>query len=239
MWGAHRGAALMLAAALGVGGLAAATALARLRLLEAQLGEEVPAVVARTHLAAGEVIVPAALSTVGVARRYAFPSLYRDPAQVAGQVARIPITPGEPVLASMVAPADGLALEQRIYTLEAGERVILEPDLAPGDRADVLVAYERGDYRLAEVYLQDAIVVRIDAAPSPEVAGVNLAQPRGTRISLRITLEEARRLAWAENFGQQIRVVRRPLAAAGTSGGPGRPDGDIESSEEEGGSDVR
>ncbi|BDG59928.1 hypothetical protein caldi_10180 [Caldinitratiruptor microaerophilus] len=239
MWGAHRGTALMLAGALVAGALAAVTALARLRALEAQLGEEVPAVVARVPLAAGEVIAPASLSTVGIARRYAFPSFYSDPAQVAGRVTRVPIAAGEPVLASMVARADGLALEQRVYTLVESERVFLEPDLAPGDRADVLVAYERGDNRLAEVYLQDALVVRVDTPPAPEAVAADLAGPRGTRISLRIRLEEARRLAWAENFGQQIRVVRRPAAAAGSAWTSGGTDGATESSGEEGGTDGR
>lgn len=239
MWGAHRGAAAMLAGAVLAGVLAAVTALARLRALEAQLGEEVPAVVARVPLAPGEVIAPAALSTVGIARRYAFPSLYSDPAQVAGRVARVPIAAGEPVLASMVARADGLALEQRVYTLQEGERVVLEPDLAPGDRADVLVAYERGDNRLAEVYLEDAVVVRVDAPPASEATAADLGGPRGTRISLRIRLEEARRLAWAENFGQQIRVVRRPAAAAGAAWISRRADGAAESSGGEGGTDGR
>lgn len=218
----HRSAILLVVASVMLGLLSAGTALARLRRLEAQLGEEVPVVVAGAPIPAGEVIAPSALRVVGVARRYVFASSFQDPARVAGSVARVPLQPGEPVLASMLAPADGLAADQRVYTLAAGERVVVEPDIVPGDRVDVLGVYERGDRRLAEVLLQGAQVVRVQGAEGGEgTPAAGGGPPSGwVRIALRVSLEDTRVLAWVENFGQQIRVVRQPAVVAP---GPNRP----------------
>lgn len=168
----------------------------------AAMGREEPVVVAARAIPAYTRLTPDLLTTIPVARRYRLPTYFTAPVELAGRQVAVAVLAGDVVTASLLLPATDLAVNERLLTLAAGERLLVEADLQPGDAADLIVAVADGGQPRAEVYPAAAVVVAVD-------------RPAGRlpAVTLRLTLEAARRVVWAENFARQLRLVRRPPAA--------------------------
>ncbi|MCG0238812.1 MAG: Flp pilus assembly protein CpaB [Firmicutes bacterium] len=173
---------------------------------QAALGRELPVLVAARPLPAWQPIGPGDLASQPVASRYLLPGLLTDPGAAVGKVPVAPLAPGEPVLAGLLRAPEEVPPDLRVVTLAAGERVVVEPGIAPGDRVDVVASYERDGVQVTEVYLVDVPVLdRVEEGTE-------------VRVSLQLSLESARRLIHVENYGRQVRLLRRPRRKGGGMG---------------------
>lgn len=166
--------------------------------VQSQMGAEQLVLVAARPIPAQIPIQEADLARRPVASKYLLPGLMTDPEEVLGQVALAPVAEGEPLIRGLIRPLDDLPPGQRILSLVSGERVVVEPGLGHGDRVDILASYSRDGAEVTEVYLQDVPIVAFRQGEDRVM------------VSLRLSLEEARRLVYIENYGRQLHLLRRP-----------------------------
>lgn len=205
----RRRAVVLSGLALVLGILAASEVGGREAALRKTIGPVVPVVVARADVPAGTRLTLPALAIRHVPARYAPPSGYSSARAVRGLRAAVTIPAGTdlipPLLDDGSADSPGVQLRpgERIAEVVANGSADL---VAAGSHVDVLVTTEnadgRGHTRLA---LQDAEVVSSSSASS----GGEGTGPR-VAVSLRVTLRQAVRLAAAQNFAREIRVLPRP-----------------------------
>ncbi len=172
-----------------------------------QRGPEVAVVVAARAIPAHTKLTPELLTTIPIARRYVLPTYQTNLTALGGQVALVTIAPGDVITTSVAGPPAGLGPDERLLTVAAGEQVIMEPTIQTGDRVDMIVAFTDGGNDRSELYLTG-----LEAAAARRDGEQLLA------VTLRLTLEQARQVVWAENFGRQVRLVRQP-ARIGTERG--------------------
>lgn len=190
--------ALLLGLAALLGGLAAADVAGREAALRRAVGAEVPVVVARTALPAGEPVKASSLGVRRVPRRYAPSGAYPSARLLEGVAPAVAIPAGADLVPAMVergaVPLVGPG--ERVVDLVAVGSAEL---IAPGGRVDVLVTRDHADGRgETRVALRDAEVLTVRAGEDGKVA-----------ISLRSSLEKAVELTAAQSFAREVRVLPR------------------------------
>lgn len=208
--------------ALVLGGLAAFNVSARETALERRLGGLVDVVVAHEPIAAGRRVRAGALAIRRVPERFAPRAGIRDPRQLVGQRARVPIPAGTDLAAAMVGGDD---MRPDAPPVRRGERVaqvvaLAAPQLVvAGSRVDLLVTPEPGSDRPGEALLALEDIEVIAATPiagEQPSAGRGAAGPR-ISASLRVTLRQAVYLAAVQDFARELRLL--PRAAGDRSRG--------------------
>ncbi len=140
-----------------------------------------------------------------------------------GRVVLANLKKNEPIMESKLAPIDvttgGVSAvmdpQKRAMSVKVNEVVGLPGFVKPGDRVDVMVTFARPgrtkDPQITKVVLENARVLatgtqmeRVDDEEEPKAVKV---------ITLEVTLEEAEKLAMAENGGQIRLALRSPLNA--------------------------
>ena len=220
----RRRAILLLALALLLGALAAASVRRREAALARALGPSRLVLVTRAPAAAGA--APAAAQPVlrPLPRRYAPPDAVADAAQLAGARLAVALPAGSIITASVLRTPDAAAEAE----LAPGERVadvVADGDpraIVPGARVDVLVTRE-GDGTQAgttTLALQDVEVLDAHAVPagdgdaqSPSGGGARVA------ASLRVRVRDAVYLAAAQAFARDIRLLVRSPGDRGRDAG--------------------
>ncbi len=138
-----------------------------------------------------------------------------------GRVVLANLKKNEPIMESKLAPIDvttgGVSAvmdpQKRAMAVKVNEVVGLPGFVKPGDRVDVMVTFARPgktrDPQITKVVLENALVLatgtqmeRVDDEGGPKAVKV---------ITLEVTLEEAERLAMAENGGKIRLALRSPL----------------------------
>jgi Flp pilus assembly protein CpaB len=125
--------------------------------------------------------------------------------QSAGRVALVPIAAGEVILDGKVSGGPGEGLSSRLpdgrwaMTLPAGWLVSPMPEIAVGDRIELL-AYQAGSP------IEDAAVI---------VSGIEILQVPGAgespdRLTLAVTMEEAKAVLYARSNGFALMPLLRP-----------------------------
>jgi Flp pilus assembly protein CpaB len=194
----HRAAACFL-----LGWLAAAGAVAafwhQVQAWQNRHGSPVPLLVAAEDIPPLTALTPDRLATTPIEARDLPPGLHTDPAQVTGLVTAVPLRRGDLLTRAVLLPPDAMG-EHRAFRLTESARggVVIPPGLRPGERVDILAAVKEGDRETVAPVLQGALVLEASAGREPS-------------LTLSLSLEEARRLMWAENYGRQVRVLRRSL----------------------------
>ena len=216
---------LLLALALGCGGLAASSVRERERKLEERVGPLVPALVAARDLPADARLERGALALRRVPARYLPPDALGSAAGVAGARTAVAVPSGGYLTAGDLQGAEGPAARAG-GALGRGERAVevgVSGDAAlaaavPGSRVDVLVSTEAGAGAGGErtfVALADVELLRLGAGTEGggealgDAGDAEAAGP-SARATLRVTLRQAVYLTAADNFGREIRLLVRP-----------------------------
>jgi len=222
----RRRALLLLALALLLGALAAASVHRREAALARALGPQVHVLVTRTAVVAGAAPASAHPLLRALPRRYMPPDAVASAAQLAGARIAVALPAGSILTASVLRTGSAGATPEA--ALARGERVaevVAHGDpraIAPGARVDVLVTREGDGTRagttvlaLEDVEVLAARPVRADAADLPAGGG-------GGRVVafLRVRVGDAVYLAAAQAFARDIRLLVRAAGdrSAGRAG---------------------
>jgi len=149
---------------------------------------------------------------------------FKDIEALKGRVVLTNLRKNEPILESKLAPTDmkngGVIAvmdpSKRAMSVKVNEIVGLPGFVHPGDRVDVMVTFENphakgddGGKQITKTVLENTLVL---------AAGTQMSRPEGeeklspvTVITLEVTLEEAEKLAMAENGGKLRLALRSPL----------------------------
>lgn len=152
---------------------------------------------------------------------------FKDPASLNGRVVLTNLKKNEPILESKLAPVDvktgGVSAvmdpNKRAMAVKVNEVVGLPGFVQPGDRVDVMATFEdpraknKGNggtkTEVTKVVLENTLVLAIDTQME-RLAGEEKPTPVKV-ITLEVSLEEAERLAMAENGGKLRLALRSPL----------------------------
>lgn len=207
----RRRALLLLALALLLGALAAASMHRREAALERALGPNVLVLVTRAPIAAG------ASPSVGrpllrpLPRRYAPPDAVVSATRLAGARTAVSLPAGS-ILTASVLRASGAAPEAALGPGERVAEVVAHGDpraVLPGARVDVLVTREGDGTRAGAtvLVLEDVEVLAAREAPADPSA----TTAGGARVvaDLRVRVRDAVYLAAAQTFAQDVRLLAR------------------------------
>jgi pilus assembly protein CpaB len=152
---------------------------------------------------------------------------FKDPASLKGRVVLTNLKKNEPILESKLAPIDlktgGVSAvmdpNKRAMAVKVNEIVGLPGFVQPGDRVDVMATFEdpRGKKKdsggsreeVTKVVLENTLVLATDTQME-RATGEEKPIPVKV-ITLEVSLEEAEKLAMAENGGKLRLALRSPL----------------------------
>jgi pilus assembly protein CpaB len=152
---------------------------------------------------------------------------FKDPASLNGRVVLANLKKNEPILESKLAPIDlktgGVSAvmdpTKRAMAVKVNEIVGLPGFVQPGDRVDVMATFEdpRGKKKsdgstrgeVTKVVLENTLVLATDTQME-RADGEEKPTPVKV-ITLEVSLEEAEKLAMAENGGKLRLALRSPL----------------------------
>lgn len=152
---------------------------------------------------------------------------FKDPASLKGRVVLTNLKKNEPILESKLAPIDlktgGVSAvmdpNKRAMAVKVNEIVGLPGFVQPGDRVDVMATFEdpRGKKKdsggsrgeVTKVILENTLVLATDTQME-RATGEEKPIPVKV-ITLEVSLEEAEKLAMAENGGKLRLALRSPL----------------------------
>jgi pilus assembly protein CpaB len=210
----RRRALLLLALALLLGALAAASVRRREAALARMLGPQVRVLVTRAPVAAGAAPARARPLLRTLPRRYAPPDLVASASQLVGARMAVALPAGS-ILTASVLRSDGAAAAPEA-ALAPGERVadvVAHGDpraIVAGARVDVLVTREGDGARPGTTVLALEDVEVLAARPAPRDSG-DPAGDDGARVvaSLRVRVRDAVYLAAAQAFAREVRLLVR------------------------------
>ncbi|MDR4496217.1 MAG: Flp pilus assembly protein CpaB [Nitrospirales bacterium] len=150
---------------------------------------------------------------------------FTDPQSLKGRVILSNLKKHEPVLSSKLAPIDvktgGVAAvmdpNKRAMAVKVNEIVGLPGFVQPGDRVDVMATFENPNGKasqtdqITKVVLENTLVLATDTQMQ-RAKGDEAPTPVKV-ITLEVSLEEAEKLAMAENGGKLRLALRSPLNA--------------------------
>lgn len=164
----------------------------------AALGDRVPVAVAARPLSAGQPLRAGDLALRSTPAACAFSERVADPAAVLGHTLAVAVPQGAPVPTYALRPPPALHPGERAWEIRASERILLDSQIQPGDRADVLAAVGREGQGTVREVAAGVRVLAVDRSSRPDA------------VTLGVTPDQARELMTAENFARQVRVVRAP-----------------------------
>ena len=137
-----------------------------------------------------------------------------------GRVVLANLKKNEPIMESKLAPNDvttgGVSAvmdpQKRAMAVKVNEVVGLPGFIKPGDRVDVMVTFERPgnttNAKITKVVLENTLVL----ATGTQMERVDGEEPKPVKvITLEVSLEDAEKLAMAENGGRIRLALRSPL----------------------------
>jgi len=218
----RRRALLLLALALLLGALAAASVRRREAALARALGPSRLVLVTRAPAAAGAAPAVARPVLRVLPRRYAPPDAVAGATQLAG--ARLAVAlPAGSVLTAAVLRAPDAAAEAALAPGERVADVVAHGDpraVVPGARVDVLVTRDGDGTRAGTTTLALQDVQVLDAHPAP--AAEDAESPSGgarVAVTLRVRVRDAVYLAAAQAFARDIRLLVRSPGDRGRDAG--------------------
>lgn len=217
----RRRAALLAGLAVVLGSLAASDVSRREAALRDELRPLVDVVLVRVAVPAGRPIPASALAVRQIPARYAPRGAFVRPTGIAGTRAAVDLAAGTDLVPALL--DTGTATDGPGAPVRPGERVVDlvargTPELVrAGMRVDVLVTRDGpgGQDGRTELALQDAEV--LDAGPV-DGDGEGGDEDGRVRVSLRVTLRQAVRLAAAEQYAREVRVLSRASGDRGRAG---------------------
>lgn len=190
---------LMFALSIVFAGLAGFLFLQKLQSLDRQYGERVPVVVAKQSIPPKTPITPDMLDIIELPGQFELPSAIRAPAEAAGHISLIPIQKGDFMTKTMLKkiPATGDSL--RLVNLTQSERVLFDEPLDATDHVDIVVSLQEGEKPVTKLLLENVPIGRVLSDKERQWA-----------IGVELSLEDAQKLIFMQNFSRQIRVLKHP-----------------------------
>jgi pilus assembly protein CpaB len=197
---AKRNFLLMFALSIVFAGLAGFLLLQKLRSIDRQYGERVQVVVAKQAIPPKTPITPDMLETIEVPGQFAVPSAVGTPAEAAGQISLIPIQKGDFMTKTMLKkiPATGDSL--RLVNLTQSERVLFDEPLDATDHVDIVVSLQEEEKPVTKLLLENVPIGRVLSD-----------KERQRAIGVELSMEDAQKLIFMQNFSHQIRVLKHPV----------------------------
>lgn len=162
---------------------------------ESQFGEFEEVIVASQDIAARVPITSQAVTTVSIPKRYLRPGLLTSKDDVINRISLVAVAKGEFIQASVLR-SEPFPEGTRALTMTASQVVIIDGDLRPGDRVDVMAAFREDGTDISRIVLRDLEVLSLST------------DGRQRQLSVLVRADEAERLIWVENFGKQVRFLR-------------------------------
>ena len=206
----RRRALLLLALALLLGALAAASVRRREAALARALGPNALVLVTRAPVAAGAPLAQARPLLRRLPRRYAPPDAVASAVRLAGARTAVALPAGSILTASVLRrPGAAAEASRRSGRARRGRVAHGDPQaVVPGARVDVLVTREASGSRAGATVLALEDVEVLDAHP----AAADAADPRGgarVAAALRVRIRDAVYLAAAQAFARDVRLLVR------------------------------
>lgn len=115
-----------------------------------------------------------------------------------GQTLLVSLRPGDVLTKAMIGSNRTDDPNLRTYSMIMSERVLFPDGLANGDQVDLLASYkDKEGKQLSKVILTGIKVLEVKKEDRLQV------------VVLAVSAGDAETLAWYENFGQQVRLLRR------------------------------
>ncbi|EGR0669011.1 Flp pilus assembly protein CpaB [Vibrio vulnificus] len=181
---------------------------------EVEVIQREPVVIAAIEIPAGSMIEPQHLTTKLLEVAWRDLSQYSEPEALIGQVAAVPIYPGEIIIEQRLSiPGEGSTLaslipeKKRAITIRVNDVIGVAGFLLPGNRVDVLntVSYGQGSAATNTV-LKDIKVLAVD-----QTARTKENKPIIVRaVTLEVTPEQAEKLLSAKSKGEIQLTLRNP-----------------------------
>jgi pilus assembly protein CpaB len=222
----RRRAVILLALALGCGGIAASEVAGRTRSLEARAGPALPVLVAAHNLEPGRELTRGDLAVRAVPRRFAPPDALAEPGEVEGATVAGAIARGSYVTVGSLGGAGGgerpgaLRRGQRAVELGVAGGAALSGTAGPGARVDILVTTDpRQGAGRTFVALEDVELLALEAGAGDHAGAEDGSASTATaRATLRVTARQAVYLTAAASFAREVRLLPRPLGDRGRVG---------------------
>jgi pilus assembly protein CpaB len=185
--------------------------------LEREIGEKVEVVVAAQDIPARTLITEDMVKLDKIPQRYVRDSYLQRVEQVVGLVPLINLNKDDVLQANALGKGMVLEPERRAMAIAVDQVTGVGGILAPGDRVDILASYTGADGNNRTTLLLDDIEI-LAAGGYPSVTGEGLApeesaqfQPSAaeTTVILALGLEDAMKLAYMDNFGEEVRLILR------------------------------
>jgi len=187
--------------------------------------EGVSVAIARGDIPWGTPLDETALKVVSYPEEGVPSGHFQDTATLMGRVVLTNLKKNEPILESKLAPLDvqtgGVSAvmdpSKRAMAVKVNEIVGLPGFVQPGDRVDVLATFsnpygKEGADTITKVVLENTLVLAVGTTMErgKDEDGNEMPTPVKV-ITLEVTLEEAEKLAMAENGGKLRLALRSPL----------------------------
>lgn len=195
---AKRSARILLALAALTGTLATILFVNHVSAIERQFGEFEDVIIVSQDIPARTLLTAEALETVRIPKRYLRPGLITDQADAVNRISLVAVPKGEYLTASMLR-AESLPAGMRALTMTAGQTVILDGDLRPGDRVDVMASFREDGKDVSRIVVRDLEVTLVSS------------EGRQKQLTVLASADDAAQLVWMENFGKQVRFIRSRL----------------------------
>lgn len=167
--------------------------------VEANYGTTVKAIVAAEPIPARTVITEKMLEIRYIPLQALLPGMVREEHkdQLIGKNLLVAARPGDVLTRSMAGIAPTSSPDARSYAVYQGDRVVFPDDLTAVDQVDLLASYKDKDGKMvSKVILQGVTVISVKTEGRSQVAVLALSS------------DDAETLAWYENFGQQLRLLK-------------------------------
>jgi pilus assembly protein CpaB len=182
--------------------LAGALFYGKVKAINNQVGDYVPVLVAKQPIAARTPITPEMFESRLVPRKFAFASFLTDGTQISGHVSLVPLEKGEVVTTAMLKQIPKMSAERmRLVSLTQSERVLFDDVFNALDRVDIVASYQEADRPVTKLLLEDVTVGRVTED-----------KDRVAAIGVELSVEDAQKLIFMQNFGRQIRVLKHNIA---------------------------
>lgn len=170
---------------------------------ERQFGEFVEVVVARKDIPMRVPITEEMVDVTPIPLKYVRPGMVTKVEDVLGKVSLVAIGKDQLITESALR-TEVMPKGMRPLAMTLAQNVLFDLDLKAGDRVDVLAAFKEDGNDVSKVVMEDL-----------EVVGLS-SEGKLRQLTLLVSVEDAPRLMWMENYGKQVRFVRRRFDSGGS-----------------------
>lgn len=177
--------------------IASGVILVQINEAKAQLGETVMVAAAASTIGSYHEINESDIKWVELPKSSAYESFITDEEQIEDAIAVVELREGELLTRSIVRKKLNIPDNERVVWLNPTENVLIDQQVAEGDRVDIIVSYEVGDGVETKRLLSGVSVVQVEEG-----------KEMGPVVKISLPIEDAEQLIHYQNLAKQVRVLR-------------------------------